>query len=1730
MAVKAQKLSSFKHTLLDQVTLDDRDWDFDVPKLPSAHLLNEKGLVKTIILATSGSEQSLTLKLTAHEESRVTKSHPLDKFVLLSLADFRPPPGLKPEGGGTKPTTAREHTDYAVRLLRAGITLQGVTYHFYGHSNSQLKSRTCFLFAAPKEEIGRMVESLGEFGRMKTVAKKAKRVGLLFSTAHAALRVEERRCQDIPDVEVNDYIFTDGCGLMAPRFAQDVARRLRLTFRDRRYSPSVFQIRYRGYKGVVTVDPTMRDAGSTWLRLRKSMKKFSGGEDLSFSVVDYSKPYTFGHLNDEHVVLLHSLGISAETLLRKQHEHLAFLAEATRTPQQAFRFLCYVGRPELAERVLLDDDSLNDAILRPQISALVHAEYDKMLNKRDEQKCRILVPQSRLLFGVADAWGVLKEGECAVRVTRDGDGLPYALRNTEVLVTRNPCLHPGDLQKFRVVEHEALAHLVDCIVFPTCGRRPSADMMSGGDLDGDTFFVCWDSELVPSRLSQPAEYPGAREPIKFNPITDDDRLVYFAKYTNASLGRVKNLYLDWARVKGPIASECQELNRLFSQCVDGNRIKVPPRLEKAPELTPDTPKFILDELHEAAVATISRNRKLQADVESLGFDALELLLCRDNIATSEFELMKLVAKWCRKHNASLADFLPYFDLNVLTAEEKNWILAYLPPLQGLPSLVLNALCTSNIVTVHELSQFKLNDHRLGWKRVYDSNSQDRLGTFLDIAARTLELFHKKLIVLRVDERLSLAIYVPQKIEKSQDCLVDDRVRVFAFPQSKEPGTSSRLSLPTKKGYRLYCDDNLFQLFEGQRGNTWVFIGRSASDDAAYRNTDNKGDRRRRRQETLDAGHNFDCRVSVALNKFSQGLQRHIGRVNRNGVLAAEIYVISNRDVKSMKNLDLWLHYIETEEVLPLFDRDPKEYKVPSLSNADWSDVPRSTLKLAQDGDLTVLDRIDCASELSGVFQWLHQHGCTSRVMESYDYILSQLGGPDTYPDDSVAEWRIDVLLAHLRLAPFLAAKFTRLDSWSDRTLPACIADKLQNHGPEILRALVLAANEAAELVLAPFEAALARLHSLSFDGFAELVELCALTVQSPELAMDLLLQCLEREAARLLCGRPAVIAHFTRNSIAVALDHIAEAKEQQVAREDLLNLKAVQGKGSEVDGYPVVEVAFRIDAKAAPETSAHVRFTAASTPSNKPITKPVSMDALVVHSQLGLARFQCFHPLPAFLEECSWTLTYCGSFVTSKTMLTAVLWDGNTPGGELNASQSEAVTAALTHPLVSIWGPPGTGKTQTIVEILLGLQQKFPAERILVTAPTHNAVDNVMRRYLSVRGKEGPTALRVSTEVRKVAEDLRKHTLDGLAGAELHSNHAVMREARKRLRSCRIAFTTCIGAGIGLLRARSEQDNFGIVIIDEASQQTEPASLVPLTKGCRRAVLVGDHVQLRPTVQPVTAALGYDVSLFERLYTSTRSGSGGVKTCMLNTQYRMHPSISEFSSREFYGGELRTGISAQDRPLEASAFPWPKTQGSGNDVARTIFIECDGREDLGQKSKRNRGQAELCRRVCQLLLLDDGSSSSSSTTTTTGPADKEPKKKKKKQSIAVLTPYTAQMTLLKSTALAGLDGNIELSSIDGFQGREADIVVLVTVRCNERGEIGFLKDLRRMNVALTRARVGLIVLGNRATLTSGAAAAAAVESKSEQEKSEEKENAEAEMMWKRLLGSLTRVEVEVPSG
>ena len=281
--------------------------------------------------------------------------------------------------------------------------------------------------------------------------------------------------------------------------------------------------------------------------------------------------------------------------------------------------------------------------------------------------------------------------------------------------------------------------------------------------------------------------------------------------------------------------------------------------------------------------------------------------------------------------------------------------------------------------------------------------------------------------------------------------------------------------------------------------------------------------------------------------------------------------------------------------------------------------------------------------------------------------------------------------------------------------------------------------------------------------------------------MDLLLETLERESSRLLPNRPVGVDHFIQSLTGIALDHIGEANDQGKSRPDLLSLELLPER---LDGYQTIQVEFRTDAPGGtPEMLTHVRFTAGSLPANVILGKRYSMDALVIRSERGRVRFQCLHPLPRFFKNCSWKMRYCGSFVTARTMFDAVrtfytLEDAcceisgyilGTPAvttisetqslepprpafvtkENLNASQNAAVESALTSPLTCLWGPPGTGKTETIVTMIEALREAFPDKRMLVTAPTHNAVDNVLRRHISNLAKRGirPDALRVSTDV-----------------------------------------------------------------------------------------------------------------------------------------------------------------------------------------------------------------------------------------------------------------------------------------------------------------------------------------------------------------------------------------------
>lgn len=243
--------------------------------------------------------------------------------------------------------------------------------------------------------------------------------------------------------------------------------------------------------------------------------------------------------------------------------------------------------------------------------------------------------------------------------------------------------------------------------------------------------------------------------------------------------------------------------------------------------------------------------------------------------------------------------------------------------------------------------------------------------------------------------------------------------------------------------------------------------------------------------------------------------------------------------------------------------------------------------------------------------------------------------------------------------------------------------------------------------------------------------------------------------------------------------------------------------------------------------------------------------------------------------------------------------------------------------------------------------------------------------------------------------------------------------------------------------------------------------------------MAGDSNQLPPTVISQKALeFNLDVTLFDRV-----SGNG-VTTMLLDTQYRMHPSISLFPSQHFYGGRLKDGVEAAAKPPPLG-FPWPAVTSKGGPMPVAVVAVVDGREeragvtgfdpafkakkvDDGGASFKNPMEAGVAIQVAHALLSH-------------GDID----------SVAILTPYKGQVRYLESLLrdhsayFDSLDGHIFISSVDGYQGREADAVVFTTVRSNDQGSIGFVSDLRRLNVAITRPRRGLVLVCDPATLKAG---------------------------------------------
>lgn len=460
------------------------------------------------------------------------------------------------------------------------------------------------------------------------------------------------------------------------------------------------------------------------------------------------------------------------------------------------------------------------------------------------------------------------------------------------------------------------------------------------------------------------------------------------------------------------------------------------------------------------------------------------------------------------------------------------------------------------------------------------------------------------------------------------------------------------------------------------------------------------------------------------------------------------------------------------------------------------------------------------------------------------------------------------------------------------------------------------------------------------------------------------------------------------------------------------------------------------------------------------------------------------HSRPAFFRDLSLGMKKPESFDPLK------IEDITFLNPNLNPWQKEAVRLGLvSRDVAIIHGPPGTGKTTALIEIIS--QMVKAGKTVFATAPSNTACDHLLECLV----ENDIPALRLGHPAR-IMKHLREHTLDfklashpfartveelefelqrlhtrrdrrkergTLDRDERHNIADEMHQIKANLRELdnQIFKQVMDGAPVFVGTHTSAADpilkskKFDLVVLDEASQATEPSSWIPVSRA-ERIILAGDHFQLPPTVLSKKAEEGgLTKTLFERLHGLL---ADDWKT-LLRIQYRMHEKIMAFSSKEFYNSQLIADDSVKAHML--ADLPHVTRAPETEEVL--LFLDTAGRGfeealEPGSESRYNREEANLVlKHVKRLLELGV-----------------------KPEEIAVISPYSAQVRLLTSLMPAE---EIEVDSVDGFQGREKEAVLLSLVRSNVEGELGFLADTRRMNVAMTRARRKLLVIGDSATLS-----------------------------------------------
>ena len=1519
--------------------------------------------------------------------------------------------------------------EYIEEVLKAGVVLNEERYHYVGQSNSQLKDRKCLLYCGTEEEIQKVLDGFGDWTLFKNVAKLAKRTGLLFSNGRKVFALPSEKYKIIDDIKKNGHCFTNGCGYISWDLIRRITKKMSLEFRDKRHYPSVVQIRYQGFKGILLLGTHLKNDSCEF---RKSMNKFSYTGPDDFYVVDHAKPYTIGRLNNQIIILLSALGIEDDVFLKKQVEHYHRLEAMFTEMSIAFEYLLATGKVELAGELF--ERGFTEEVNRHLKEAYKHELKTSMKIKKrrttegpshvNSEKIRILVEKSRVVFAAADPTKKLGENQCFFRPTINNQSTTVV---GHIFCVRNPCYHAGDIVILEAVDIPECKDIVDVILFSVNGDCPTAHRSAGGDLDGDKFFVCWDEDLIPKKMAESYGYPPNLE-TPGRTIKRSDLIKHFATFSNSGVARCSDLFLRWAEAKGPRCLECTEINKLFSKAIDGDSVEIPRTLTKLPDVDE---QIIQQRIWKKLVTIAEERRKKKFETESpfqmtMNSEELCTFLEEECTGASDYEVLCFLIRWSRYNYEDINEYLSHIDFSTFSNLEKiNARLTKQVP----PYLLLNALNSSRILSAEQMRHFNLDSRDQHWKRLhlYSEDNQSETCLVFDIW-KSLSKFRRVFVAMEIDHKRIICLSFCGDFSAGSENDVDDRVEVYLYDKNEKINEKKRCS----GGYKLRYDEGFLQIYEGDKTRTFVKLAVPQEVQRTSGSVISLNDL------------SIDSVISVALPRLSKDISNKSSRIQKTRITKSEIYVISNRDnvqtVREIANPD----YSPVEEVVDV-DRD---YNPPDCTRPD-NDGDAKLLSLSYTGTTgtkELEERMLC---------WV-KYGLYDRVIESIQEHLKL----------NNSEFDLQRLINFSAVYPIFIAPLMEFIS---KSKPMSIAS---SDVAFIFGTCLKSACSVEDTIV--LENSLKVLDWYGFLDIMDVVKIAkGLVVDHPysEAALEYVFRLFD-----LLGNKRQFFEGFQSDAYSYFLKQIKMLCIQTL--EELTSGKNTDsGKTSELKNrYKVRKFdnnprRFTLFSEGSHLIRLRPGDVLTMTRLNTTKTERIAAIRAVVNDvDRGLVIDLAW--VPRDIEVATWRVKQAGNIIGFRQSLDAIrrllshgngsssivnilvnpklsvgtLTDDDIPAdiseSKVNRSQYVAVKQAEKR-LLTLWqGPAGTGKTTTIFYLIQKLLERINKPRILVTAATNTTVDNIA---LLAVGENIPV-IRIGDK-NSIHPNLHEITLEGkLDGSPKHFNS---KKAEKLLKAANIIFATCVGCGTNLL----EKFEFDFVIVDEASQVSEPICLIPLAKKCDHFLLVGDHKQLRPFCHERAAESQYSISLFERLDSESHH------LYLLDTQYRMHSGISKFPNANFYDGRLKDGIRATDRE-PVPGFAWP------NSNVPVAFVQVNGKETYAKGSKWNQAEVSRVSEVLEKIVGSGGV---------------------RCKHIGIISLYSAQVKkiteALKSIPQHAEMNEVEVNTADGFQGREKELILITCVRCNDIGKIGFLDDPRRFNVMLTRARRGLILFGDRKTLS-----------------------------------------------